>query len=284
MLQPGKPPSVQISELINTNSRGLFGTQETVSENHPGWRRNKREQRFRFSSDYGGPFTSQKRYVVTQGGSLGDFREFSARVIVDNQLKQTTYGRYAGSVLPYAGLTDGTRWPPYSRSSDAQLDAYGTTAIARCKPANAIGTLATSLIELRREGLPKLAGAASWKARTADAHKRAASGEYLNFEFGYKPLANEVATAAAVMVDADRLINQYYRDAGKFVRRRYAFPPIITVTETTVVSNATAALMGPSNIQLYDTVTGQGRVVRRRETTRRVCFQVRSRITFPSIQ
>jgi len=132
--------------------------------------------------------------------------------------------------------------------------------------------LAVTLIELRREGLPKLAGAATWKARTADAHRRAASGEYLNFEFGYKPLANEVATAAAIMVDADRLITQYMRDAGKQVRRRYAFPPIVSVQETVIDSSATAALMGPSNSLLYATQTGQGRVIRRRETTRRVWF------------
>jgi len=132
--------------------------------------------------------------------------------------------------------------------------------------------LAVTLIELRREGLPKLAGAATWKARTADAHRRAASGEYLNFEFGYKPLANEVATAAAIMVDADRLITQYMRDAGKQVRRRYAFPPIVSVQETVIDSSSTAALMGPSNSLLYATQTGQGRVIRRRETTRRVWF------------
>jgi len=153
------------------------------------------------------------------------------------------------------------------------LDAAGTTAIARCKPTNPNASLANALIELKRDGLPKLAGAGVWKAQTLKALKKAGGDEYLNVEFGWKPLVNDIVQSAVVISEADALINQYVRDAGKEIRRRYVFPPVITESTTIVSSNISIGLVGPTDLVIFDTSkTSQGRMLRHRKVEKYCWF------------
>lgn len=256
---PDGPPSVSI---VMVDTKTLQGTQYTVSENHPGWRFRKSGV---FAGDYGGNFLSQKRYVTFIGGL---YREFLGR-------STGFLTTFQGAVLPTNELLIGDRFPAYQHSSDATLDAYGSTAIARVKPARPHADLLTGLIELKREGLPKMVGHQAWVGKTIAARKRAAGGEYLNIEFGWKPLVNEIASVAVVIAESEALINQYIRDAGKQVRRRYEFPPI-TSEETLVFNGSTGVgLVGASGGALFKPAFPsytRGRVILHRKVERRVWF------------
>jgi len=109
------------------------------------------------------------------------------------------------------------------RSQDlSDLDAFGAEAISRCSPANPASEVGTGVSELYREGLPSLAGIPTWRHRTDVA--RGAGHEYLNYQFGWVPLASEVKNFASVVRRHRDILNQYHRDAGRTVRRRFDFP------------------------------------------------------------
>lgn len=114
----------------------------------------------------------------------------------------------------------GFDWAP-TASTDNQLDAMATTAISRIIPTNPLVSAAAFLGEMR-EGLPKL-GIETWSARTSRA--RSAGGDYLNAEFGWKPLISDVQKFAYIVKNSDRIIAKYEADSGKLLRRQYEWPP-----------------------------------------------------------
>jgi hypothetical protein len=122
---------------------------------------------------------------------------------------------------------------PLAKSSNTELDALGTTAIARTIPTNPVVSLATFFGELR-EGFPKALGSSLFKKRSGDALKRG-SKEYLNWEFGWKPMINDLRKWIRAARHADKLWDQYLRDSGRRVRRDYYFPETKVVTETSDV-------------------------------------------------
>jgi hypothetical protein len=73
---------------------------------------------------------------------------------------------------------------------DVALGYYGPAAIKRCAPTSPHVSLSTALAELKREGLPSLPGINLLKDKVA--HFRELGGEYLNLEFGWKPIASDV--------------------------------------------------------------------------------------------
>jgi len=121
------------------------------------------------------------------------------------------------------------------------LFAAGGTAISRCRPQGSDFSAGTALGELR-EGLPKIFGSTMYARGLTP---RSVAEEYLNLEFGLKPLASDINDAVVAFEHADALWRQLERDAGRHIRRRYSFP---TVTATSVTSTARAYgwPLGPS--------------------------------------
>jgi len=189
------------------------GTQTTVSEGHPFQSRNKRG----LTGDLGGPFfTSKSRCdfdssnVVASGtgiwgGSPADLY-------------------YKGPILAIQppGPNSPSLFPSANYSPDGHLEALGSTAVANCKPTNSPADLGVALGEIFKDGLPSLAASASWKDRSKSA--KAAGDDYLNVQFGWLPLVSDVKKTAETMRRARAAIEQYERDAGRVVRRRYEFP------------------------------------------------------------
>jgi hypothetical protein len=267
-IPPTGPPTTVVSKTDNSGNKSLNGTQYTVSENHPNWGRKRKKRPF--SVDDGGPFFMQKRYAVVPGGG---HRSLSTSV-KDGQTLVTTTCQYEGCMLPTGDLVGGGLWPAFAHSSNAQLDAAGTTAIARCKPAQPTASIANALIELKREGLPKLAGLTAWEAQTKRARRRAPGDEFLNFEFGFKPLANDIADLAMFMSDSERLLKQYIRDAGKQIRRSYEFPPSVVESDVLFRNNVSPSCLGPTSGAMYNfQKINTGRVVRHRTVSKRVWFK-----------
>jgi hypothetical protein len=209
----------------------LQGIQETVSEDHPGWRQALKENGT--NADVGGDFTMTKRYVsspspvthriVSPWYADGGISDPQARY------RYTYQGPLYLAVGPVA-------FPPFAQSSDNDLAKFGTTAIARCAPTNSVADVSTAILETWHDGLPKLIGMSTWGDRTLRA--QSAGEEYLNVEFGWKPLVADVTDFIVGVKNLNKLITQYIRDSGKPVRRRYSFPPV-TSQVTTKISDTT---------------------------------------------
>lgn len=250
----------------------LSGTQVTESENHAGW-----QNRFRYQdansvagrsirsvqSDVGGNFTMTKSWVESPS-YFSPQRVTSGRYL--NGAFQTQEDVYTG------GLFMGGGWqpfPPSARSSDAQMDAWGTKLISLCAPTNNVANLATAVLELYHDGLPKLMGSALWKSRTRDAREiaRSSGDEFLNEQFGWVPLLSDITDFASGVSKSGKLVKQYIRDSGRVVRRRRGLPPISTTTNTNLFTNVNVGTIGTSRSSWSDPIVhNQGTVARRRET------------------
>jgi hypothetical protein len=164
--------------------------------------------------------------------------------------------------------TTGLQYPSFplsAKSSDAKLNELGATAISRCKPTNPPVDAGQALGELFREGLPHLPGHESWKARTE--YARSAGSDYLNAQFGWRPLVSDISDFAKTIKKFDTVLSQYERDAGKVVRRQYRFPTEKTTnTRFENTENPGRALAYPS--AGFEVLLGsQGSVIVVEETT-----------------
>jgi hypothetical protein len=83
--------------------------------------------------------------------------------------------------------------------------------------------------EILREGIPKAVGAAALKNRFSD--YRDIGGEYLNYQFGWAPIVSDLKSVASAISNSERILRQLERDSGKNVRRKFAFPPTLTITQ-----------------------------------------------------
>jgi len=232
---------------------GPHGTQVTVSENHPGWRRRKRGAA---SGDIGGDFYTSKKSARLIGGQVS----MAGEGIIGGFLKRAV--QYDGYFIPFE-ISPG--WPPDASSAQNALDVYGMKAISQCKPTNALVDLSTTLGELAKDGAPNKIGAELWKAGIGRARK-AIGHEYLNVEFGWKPLVNDIRDTVNAMRRADAAVEQYRRDAGKVVRRRFKFPTVSDVSTVVSHQNLNAFAGFDDEVLRNLTETNQGRVLRTRET------------------
>jgi len=232
-----------------------LGTQITESEEHPGWRRSGGRQ------DMGGNFRTRKRYCETELKS----HYIASRDSGTGSVEQIR--KYTG---PYPAVSASTvTLPPYSQTNTSVLESLGTTAIARCKPTNAVADLSVALGEVVKDGLPSVPRWSQIKEDTDRA--RRAGSEYLNFEFGWRPLASELDDFGRAVTHAAALMRQYERDAGKIVRRKYSFPP--ERTKTTVDLGVTTPPMSVVSSAFYKVgKVPEGHLMRERETFKQQWF------------
>lgn len=106
--------------------------------------------------------------------------------------------------------------------SDLELQGKGTTAIARCAPTNPSTNLLTLMGEIGREGIPAIIGRDSMKERTLIAKN--SGSEYLNIEFGWKPLVSDLQSLARTVNDSATIWNAYKKGSGMKTRVGYHFP------------------------------------------------------------
>jgi hypothetical protein len=139
-------------------------------------------------------------------------------------------------------------WPDSSASSDEEMDRLGNIAISRCSPSNPAADVTVLLGELLKDGLPTLIGSQlkSWAGMSNKQRRKAIAGEHLNYEFGWKPLVNDLKKVSRAIQNGDAIWRQYLRDSGKVVRRRYVFPTEETVS-TEVIATNTWPWMNPSS-------------------------------------
>lgn len=255
------------------------GTQITVSEGHP-WPKLAAK-----GEDIGGNFYSINRRFIDQGRRSGDITSSERREelqnpefrLYDKSVTGTT-SRYYGPIYPVLCANDSgtvdSFWPEDLSSSDEDLDAMGATAIARCKPTNSSANISTTMAELIREGLPSMIGSHLWESRLRDVSSL--GKESLNYQFGIRPLLDEIKGTSKAIANWDSLIKQYRRDAGRIVRRSYEFPTEreTTVEDITPTTLSLKPLMGTRSLDdAFSTVLPSARrLYREREIVRKTWF------------
>lgn len=167
---------------------------------------------------------------------------------------------YTGTVM--GGYHDGLSWPvtmsgePYSLTSPGDyggLKGKGATAIARTIPTNPVVDGSVFLGELIREGLPSLVS----NLLTSRGPKGSrAAGDFLNVEFGWKPIISDLRKTAYAVQNSAKILAQLERDSGKNVRRKFFFP---VETWTHDSRNASFVYSWPAHGVSYDfQVVSQG--------------------------
>lgn len=142
--------------------------------------------------------------------------------------KATPYIRgtksYKGPILPTSvPIMDGV-YPPLGLISLLELQAFGQTLKARAQPSNVNVSLFNAVGELYKDGIPTITGVETWKNRVKVA--RSAGSEYLNVEFGWKPLINDIRGVASQIKNASLLLAAREKNNGQPVRSSARFPTV----------------------------------------------------------
>lgn len=243
-----------ISGNISQNSAVFNGMQETTSEGHR-WPPRKGEN----FVDIGGAFLTRKSY-------LKGIKAVDVYGVGNNPLPGLYDYAFIKGAIPNFPNTLLTTLP--AQTDDTTLTVEGTRALNQMRPTAPLSGLGVTIGELR-EGVPKLIGAGALKALMGDARGRhrvlkEGSDEYLNWEFGWKPLVSDLMDASRAVQQSEKIINQLYRDSGRDVRRRFGFP---VTKETTIEEVGGAYPNPPGPTYLWD---ASGRTYLTTTTMRRV--------------
>lgn len=167
---------------------------------------------------------------------------------------------YANQYAVVASFND-TDFPTVTPTPLAELQALGTDAIAMLAPNKPQADLATFVGEMR-EGLPHAIGIRdSSKERLS--HVRNAGDEYLNVEFGWKPLLRDLRNFADVYNKREKLLENFHKNAGKVLRREHRWPVNLSVEVEEMGNRTPLPILATAN---YGN-TGAGRLVK--TTTKR---------------
>lgn len=268
------PPASFITHFDQKSKWVPFaGTQVTESESHTAFKRFRSHQGdfVSFDGDVGGDFTTQKSYVESPAVPEAKLRStgwYTPFVGAKYEERHSS----SDAILPL--LPASMPFPPSGRSSDSALAVFGSTAIARCAPSNNVASLSASLRELYTEGIPHILGHSFWKARTRPIRKahKATGEEYLNVQFGWKPLVGDIKSFASGVSRFSDKYKQVARDNGKVVRRRYEFPSTHSEQVTKIVSSGPTLVGNYDNTSLYTFLGGSRDVYKVRQTTQRRWF------------
>jgi hypothetical protein len=135
---------------------------------------------------------------------------------------------YEGSLFPSWNIVSDRVGGVFDAPEFLDWESQGTLAISRTRPTNPAANLSTMLAEVMRDGLPRLAGQTALASRGSMPAK--AGSEYLNAEFGWKPLISDVQKLARAVADSEAILKQFERDSGRNVRRRLTLGDERTVT------------------------------------------------------
>jgi hypothetical protein len=245
--------SVQVDNRISSSS----GLQKTKSEGHP-WKSRPKG----FSGDLGGDFWTWRVENRTPKAS-----ESSWGYSVPDVPGVKTTMTYNASL--YAANPEALSTPPDLSSSDSALMAKGTTAVALCKPTNSVADLSVAMGELVKDRLPSIPILHGLESRIKLAVK--AGDEFLNVVFGWEPLVADVKKTAAAIVEAQKVIDQFERDSGRQVRRRFEFDTEKS-TDSTIVATGVEPWYGTTSSGPLDTDVGSGPLIRTRQINRKTWF------------
>lgn len=173
---------------------------------------------------------------------------------------------YSGPIFAYSGMVGIGDYPDSGKSNEITLMSLGSTAIAKTVPTSPTASLANALIELKRDGLPHSVGSGFMRDRTSHLLKTTGD-EYLNVEFGWKPLLSDVRSVAKAVRHSKEITDQFVSNSGKNIRRRCALPSLEEQTMETLTGRWP---VGPPNVYFYK--NGPFTLYKTTATTRRRWF------------
>jgi len=238
--------------LSDVSQRSVYSWQITKSEGH-------RWPEGRSVRDVGGPFdTIKSTYHIshwqnTYQGMVPYVNRrdwYNGQVFIQHpSLDLTAWGRADPSI------TDMQYYAKKEAPFTDDLDSRGATLISRSIPTNPTVDGSVALAELFREGIPSMIGSSLLRSRVG--FLRGLGSEYLNFEFGWKPLVSDVKNAAKAIIESETILKQLTRDSGKDVHRRRHFLPVRSVSTSTSntdypIGTASAYWWDSSRAQLTD--------------------------------
>ena len=204
-------------------------------------------------ADCGSEFYSQKQEIVNSKfpysslffkGKAGT--GFESATISGNFMFANAFGTtataFADSVPANNSLLK-LQFPPDLSSTRSALEVKGSIAVAAVAPSNQIANAASSVGELL-QAVPAIPGIALWKSRLKALETLAAFGdEFLNYEFGISPTIGDMTDFVKAVHKVDKQVDQFIRDSGKLVRRKFHFP-----TERSETTDDVSASMGYSPV------------------------------------
>lgn len=203
--------------------------------------------------DVGGPFRTRKHYFAKRLGGpsvpLNSFTRhtfFKARPGIQGFCYSPLF-----VTSPEIWGNDSAWNDNHWFNRDAFLNAWGSQAIERVKPTRTANSLYVSLKEIKSDGLPKMFGLSAWKEKTRAL--RGAGSEYLNYQFGWLPLINDIQKFANSVNRFEQIWSQYERDAGRLVRRSYRPDP---ETTTTVTISGPPVRVWPGDMEFSSSTSG----------------------------
>jgi len=222
----------------------LYEAQITESEGHPFWANIKDLQGLK--PDLGGNFRTtrwkntspdrRKVYSMSYVDSSSSHRLWQwAGHYVPNTLEQYSSASHGWGYITKTTNPDHLmNWFPPKSSSVFDLNAYGTTAIARTRPDQHPANLTQFLVELRRDGIPFAAKLSLKEFKrllkafqdhgTSGGVKRLAD-YFLEDRFGLKPFVSDLTDFSRMTLNGKSLIEDLEKNSGKLIRRHYDFPP-----------------------------------------------------------
>jgi hypothetical protein len=246
ILPPGQATAVltasiggQTSVTPTTTSYGIAGAETTTSQKGSNWM--AWQQIKRRAANRGRPVDPNVAKNLSRGDLGNEFETVKQYIEMDPvrpvnlDIRQGIYRyQYSGPWLARQTNASGHNGLYKAVPGDlrSRMISKGTTAIARTIPTNPVAGAAQFIGELR-EGLPSVPGISAFK-------KPGPTGiadEYLNFEFGIKPILSDLRKFGEAARTSSDVIEQLKRDSGRLVRRRYTFPVERTIT-TEVASPA----------------------------------------------
>jgi hypothetical protein len=221
---------ITVNYDYNRNDSFMTLFEECYSQSNPGW------QSLRGTTiDVGGPFflfRHKKEYGLPDRSLFRQYIPFS------NPNLQIT--EFAHGTL-YPARADKLVYPPAINSDQGQMNQWGAEAVFKAAPGTSPMNLATSLGELKKDGIPSMIGS-TFKRRAGIA--KAAGDEYLNAQFGWQPLVNDVKSLAKTVMSSDEILNQLERDSGQVVRRRLTLQDGWEVISSENIGSASPNLSG----------------------------------------
>jgi hypothetical protein len=199
--------------------------------------------RFDYRSIESSEGTSHPEWNRSRGGDVGGPWFLSKHIYEINPIiRNDSYGQ--GPI--WGTVASGFQTSPALLNLEADLKAIGTKQIAAATPNNPAFSLATAIGELRADGLPAIVGTDLLKerARQAKYHSRyyrpnkgdkrdkAAASEFLNVEFGWKPLVSDLTKFAMSVRHHHKLVDGYLTHGDSKIRRRLASPPTYETNQT----------------------------------------------------
>jgi hypothetical protein len=211
--------------------------------------------------DFGGDVERYKSYRdMDIGGDFWTWKNTYSQshkdVTGDNNQPSGSYFKYSGPLMAKETNVDvsSSLWPkPPTFQSEVDFSiGKGTQAIARTLPDKPSASVANFFGELTRDGIPDLVGSIILRAQKFT--RRGLAHEFLNYEFGIKPFISDLQKIAHSVIKANSLLEEYERNTGNNLRRRYTFTPTATTTVTKLTDTGTTNPSLVSNI--YSRGTG----------------------------